>query len=140
MGYRSLLRWLGCVSLAWLVVGMQAGCKKQDVEKLGNVGRKTAAKVDGWTGNVRSQLKDYALRLESGANQTIATGGLARRVAQRIKWDRDLSGSEVQISSPAPGVIQLAGTVDTLSQRRRAMDLTRTTLGVKQVLDKLVTR
>ncbi len=58
----------------------------------------------------------------------------------RLRWDKDMSGSDVQVRTVGPGVVELRGSVTDLAQRIRAVQLARTTEGVENVLDALTTQ
>ena len=58
------------------------------------------------------------------------------RVAARLGWDKGLGGSQIQVSAH-DSVIELTGTVEDLTQQRRAVDLAGSTAGVADVVDHL---
>jgi hypothetical protein len=116
-----------------LALALVAGCSREDVPRLARVGRKAAARFEGLAGGAHGRLITevrQAVPVEGGP-------GLAQRVGQRLRWDRDLTGADLRVSSPSPGVIHLEGTVRGLDQRRRALDLSRSTLGVDHVVDRM---
>jgi osmotically-inducible protein OsmY len=57
-------------------------------------------------------------------------------VAARLRWDKSLEGSDIQIQVNEK-TVELQGTVENLLQRRRAVDLAESTVGVAKVDDRL---
>lgn len=120
----------------WLALGMAVlacGCGGEDSARLGRVGRLTAAKFGALTRGVRAKLAGGW----QGARAASGEEALDGRVSQRLRWDKDMVGAEVQVSAPGPGVVRLQGTVSGLIQRRRAVALAQSTLGVQEVHDDL---
>ena len=120
-------RWL-CLALACAA----AGCG-QDADCLARVGTKSAAKLGAMTGGARARLSDGWQAVRGSVGEAT----LNSRVAVRLRWDKELAGADVQVQSPAPGVIRLRGTVANLAQRQRAVALARSTQGVEVVTDEL---
>jgi osmotically-inducible protein OsmY len=58
-------------------------------------------------------------------------------VLTRLRWDKGLAGTAVQVDTPGTGVVRLQGTVADDQQRRRAVDLAESTQGVEKVVDEL---
>ncbi len=108
------------------------GCN-QDADRLGRVCHKVAAKFDGVTESLRGKLRNGA----GAVRGSLSEASLDSRVALRLRWDKDMTGAEVQVSAIGPGVIELRGTVVDLRQRRRAVQLAETTTGIDRVLDAL---
>lgn len=108
------------------------GCG-DDVDRLGRVFDKTAAKFDGATESMRAKLQNG----EKAVRGAIGETSLDSRVTLRMRWDADLVGAEVQANLVGPGTVELTGTVTDLAQQRRAVELAQTTLGVEKVLDRL---
>ena len=120
-------RWLG-LALACLA----AGCGK-DADCLARVGKKSAARLDAMTGGARTRLADGW----EAVRGSVGEATLDSRVAVRLRWDKDLAGADLQVHSPAPGVVRLQGTVADLRQRQRAVALAQSTQGVEAVTDEL---
>lgn len=112
---------------------LACGCGGEDTARLGRVGRLTMAKFGALTRGVRAKLAGGWQGARAAAGEDAIDG----RVAQRLRWDKDMVGAEVQVSAPEPGVVRLQGTVSGLTQRRRAVALAQSTLGVQEVLDEL---
>jgi osmotically-inducible protein OsmY len=58
-------------------------------------------------------------------------------VLTRLRWDKGLAGTAVQVDTPGTGVVRLQGIVADDQQRRRAVDLAESTQGVEKVVDEL---
>lgn len=110
------------------------GCS-EDADRLGRVCQKVAARFEGVTESLRGKLQSSAGAVRGSVIET----SLDSRVALRLRWDRDMEGAEVQVNPVGPGVIELHGSVADLRQRRRAIELASTTVGVENVIDRLTT-
>src|SRR5262245_25455348 len=111
---------------AWVILGLLAGgCQPQEREAVHKVGERTAAQFDGVTGPARGRLTAGWLGLR-GARADATPDS---RVALRCGWDAQLAGADLRVTSPGPGAVRLEGTVADARQRRRAVEVARTTLG-----------
>ncbi len=119
MGKRNL--WL----LAWLLI-VTSGCSQQDTECLARISQKMVTRTESW---LESLQQSFGGSFQAGL-------GLAGRVSVRLGSDKGLDGAviEVQVNG---NVVELKGTVAEEGQRRRAVGLTESTLGVEQVVDSL---
>jgi osmotically-inducible protein OsmY len=108
------------------------GCS-QDADRLARVYQKTSAKLDGVTEGLRERLQNGWGAVRGSISET----SLDDRVALRLHWDTDMAGADVRIRLVGPGAIELTGTVADLTQRRRAVELAHTTIGVESVIDRL---
>jgi osmotically-inducible protein OsmY len=114
------------------VTMLACGCS-QDADRLARICDKTAAKFDGVTEGLRDKLHNGWGAVRGSVSET----SLDSRVALRLRWDKDMAGSEITVSLDGPGVVELSGSVGDLTQRRRAIELAQTTTGVESVLDRL---
>jgi hyperosmotically inducible protein len=78
-------------------------------------------------------VRDQYLRAKSAVTKM----GIEARVYARIHWEKGLATSKVDLASPTEGVIALNGTVVDDRARAKAVELTRDTIGVTQVIDNL---
>ncbi len=62
---------------------------------------------------------------------------LLARVTQRIKWDKQLVSSTLQLVVQADGTVSLRGSVIDEDAKARAVDLVENTVGVTAVVDEL---
>lgn len=118
----------------WIAVTIVALCGcGEDVDRLGRIFQKSAAKFESATERMRDRLQvgNFA---QPGAS---LEPSLENRVALRIRWDAELSGVAIQAHQVGSGTIELTGTVSELTQQRRAIELAQTTVGVEKVLDRL---
>jgi osmotically-inducible protein OsmY len=109
-----------------------AGCSDEDTEQLAKVARKSAAKVDAMTGGAPDKLATSVQAVRTNWNEI----ALDTRVSVRLRWDKDLEGAVIRAHA-AQGVVELKGTVTSMTQRQRAVQLARTTVGVSDVVDAL---
>src|SRR5262249_53330210 len=120
----------------WLLMGAAAvvcGCSSQDAEHLAQVSRKTAAKFELLTDGASGKLANTLEALRTGWYGV----PLDARVSSRLHSDKKLADVSIQVRASG-GIVELRGTVADLSQRRRAVELAETTLGVDNVIDALV--
>ncbi len=62
---------------------------------------------------------------------------LLNRVTQRIEWDKQLTGSTLQVEVQPGGAVLLKGSVMNEAAKARAVDLVENTTGVATVTDEL---
>jgi osmotically-inducible protein OsmY len=119
---------------AWLLLGLLAtcGCNHQDADRLARVSRKAAAKVEGLTGGAGQHLADACQALRASWDEV----ALDARVSARLRWDKGLAGSHIEVRATGAAV-ELQGTVADANQRARAVEVAEATVGVEQVTDKL---
>jgi osmotically-inducible protein OsmY len=116
-----------------LVVAILAcGCSSDDVDRLARVGRKAAAHAGALAGTPEDQLTTGWQAVRTSWDEL----ALDARVAARIRWDKGLEDVSVQVRGSG-GVVELRGTVPSLAQRRRAVELAETTVGVEKVVDEI---
>ena len=103
------------------------GCSKHDTERLAGVGRKITEKVEASTND---RLDTGWQSFRANLNQS----GLNARVSTRLRWDKLLADTPIDVEANG-GVVTLSGSVSNLDQRRRAVALAESTLGVEKVVD-----
>jgi osmotically-inducible protein OsmY len=117
---------------AFSLLLLLCGCNHQDADRLARVTRKAAEKVQGLTGGSSNRVSE-GLQVMRASWDEIA---LDARVAARLRWDKALSGSHIEVRSSGSNV-ELRGTVTGANQRGRAIELAEATLGVERVTDNL---
>ena len=119
-----------------LLIGALGACSDQDKDRLSRVGRKMAEKGRTLSMQGMAPLRQGwpALQVSGGA---ATAGNVESNVRVRLETDALLDGVSVTVSTVGARV-QLSGQVVTLAQRRRAVDLAQTTMGVTEpVIDKI---
>jgi osmotically-inducible protein OsmY len=113
-----------------LLLLVLTGCARQDTEILGRVGRNLAGKAKASTAGLRERLP---FRIAAGEPS------VAERVQQRLASDRALAGVafDVQANGSNGGDVEVKGTVERDEQKRRAVELAETTVGVERVIDSI---
>jgi hypothetical protein len=84
--------------------------------------------------NIRRTVENAVARGQISA----AEQDLIERVLMRIRWDKPLVGSVLQLEVPSYGAVVLRGTVASKAIKERAVDLVQNTIGVTSVVDELV--
>jgi osmotically-inducible protein OsmY len=115
--------------LAALLLG---GCQNQDTQQLAKLGAKLSEKAEalliGGSGRLMQSWPSLPMQLGEAA--------LDVRVAARLRWDSKLAELGIRVKSDG-GTVELQGKVQESEQRRRAVELAETTVGVEKVTDKL---
>lgn len=124
----KLGRLAGCGILSLVAL---CGCNDQDAERIGRVGGKAFDKANELTNDAGDKI---GLSIRNAKSNLEVPG----RVQTRLKWDQGLQGAAIKVGADKEGVT-LSGTVKDEFQRRRAIELAETTIGVTKVTDKLET-
>src|SRR5687768_3906361 len=119
MGWSSKKRSLACLGALVFVVG----CQKSDADALASIGGKIAARTHGYAAQLQQKCPNLPGSLES-------------RVRSRLRWDKHLADSSVDVVVTDKNV-ELKGSLATPDQVRRAVDLAESTLGVDSVTNSL---
>src|SRR5262249_54886875 len=101
-------------------------CNQQDKNSLSRIGEKIAERSEEATSGLREKLSHGLPDM----------GNLHERVHRRVKWDKGLEGAVIDLKVSGTEV-ELKGTVKTPEQRRRAVDLVESTIGVEKIQDNL---
>ncbi len=101
------------------------GCSRNDTECLARLGRKLAERAE-------QASEEIAGKLDLDWKIAAADAGIARRVEQRLRWDRFLADAGLEVRGTGAEV-ELLGTVRTEQQRQRAIKLAESTVGVEKV-------
>ena len=125
----SPLRW--GKTLLVLALCSLVGCQKSDTEKLKRVGLKSKQKLSKSTASARSKLTEGIESLQPGAS----TPSLQRRLDIRLQWDKALTKENLTAIIKPGGVAEIRGRVASDSQKQRALELTKSTVGVTKVID-----
>jgi hypothetical protein len=112
---------------------LAAGCEGQDADRLARIGRKVADRVGAPDGAESGRLPDSLQSIRGGFGEFAVDA----KVAARLRWDKELEGSSIQVGAVGGGAVKLTGTVPSFEARRHAVHLARTTVGVNNVIDEL---
>lgn len=119
------------------IVLAAAGCTDRDAQRIGQVSGKAFDRASAFTEHAGQRI---GLSLPSGSSPSGRAHPdpveLSLRVSYRLQWDQVLEGSSIKVHADR-GVVSLTGAVTDDVQRRRAMDLAQSTLGVERVQDAL---
>jgi hypothetical protein len=125
------IRAMKTLLLAAGLVLVAAGCNPQDSQRLAHVGKKIVEKAGQMAGGTQEKLVGSLPSVQD-------TGGLAARVANRLRWDKAVADAVISVRTVEGNVVELRGSSDSLEQRRRAVELAETTVGVARVVDLIV--
>jgi hypothetical protein len=121
--------------LGWLLLGgaiLAVGCKQEDADRLARVGQKVTTKLQTMTLDADNKVLQEWHAVCHGWDETT----LAGRVAVRLRWDKKLADTPIQVSAKG-NEVELKGTLREESQRQRAVELASSTAGVEKVHDAL---
>jgi hypothetical protein len=114
----------------WLlgVLALACGCSRQDTDGLGRVGRKAGARCEVVTRGVHQAVH----RGCQGVWSSWETAALETRVSARLRWEKALSESDVEVRATGK-TVELHGKVRDELSKKRAGELAEGTLGVEKV-------
>jgi hyperosmotically inducible protein len=123
------LGWWGLLLSAAIAA---TGCSKHDTERLARLSQKISARMesigDGATCTLHGGWQGFRAHQDDG--------GIDARVASRLRWDKELADTRLQVEAET-GTVTLKGKVENLAQRQRAVALAESTTGVEKVIDEL---
>ncbi len=120
-------RWLAYLAL------LLAGCDGQDADRLAKIGGKVADRIQMRATGDAGRFPDSLQSIRGGLGDI----ALDARVSARLRWDKELQDTPIQVVAIGNGVVKLSGTVPNLQLRQRAVHLARSTTGVNNVVDEL---
>jgi osmotically-inducible protein OsmY len=120
-------RWLACLAL------LLAGCDGQDADRLAKIGRKVVDRLQAQTSNDPGRVPDSLQSIRGGLGEF----ALDAKVSARLRWDKELEGTAIQVAALGNGTVRLTGTVPTFEAHQRAVQLAQHTSGVSKVQDEL---
>ncbi len=123
-------RWRALACLALAVVGCDG---QEDADRLARIGRKVLDRVQSQAGDGGDKLTGPLQAIRGNWNELT----LDARVSCRLRWDKELEGTVIQVQAAGNGAVELRGIVSGQSQRQHAVALARSTVGVGDVLDKM---
>ncbi len=127
MSDRGSWCWLVCLGL------FAAGCDGQDADRLAKIGRKAVDKVQVQAGADPGRAPDSLQSIRGGLGEF----ALDAKVSARLRWDKPLEGTAIQVAAVGGGAVKLTGTVPSFEARQRAVQLANSTTGVSKVIDEL---
>jgi hyperosmotically inducible protein len=136
--------WKAAVLVAAVTVlaaaGWEARVRAQDQEPPKTTSEKIKSKLGGAVDSIKKGAASAGEAVKerfAAAKKSVARMGIEARVYARIHWDRDLNAAKIDLSAPTTGTIELNGTVADAKLKAKAVELTRETLGVVEVVDHL---
>jgi osmotically-inducible protein OsmY len=121
---------------SWLLsalVLLPSGCSKRDTERLACVGRRIVQKAEAMSQDTNDRLHTGWQSFRANLDET----GLDARVSTRLRWDKTLEDTPIEVFAVPDNGVELKGSVANLEQRRRAVALAESTVGVERVVDSL---
>ena len=109
--------------------------RRDDVVKDRRDGRVVDRDRDGRVERANYPARD--VRARDGSNNNVVDPWITTKVKTKILADELLDKSDINVDTDKDGVVTLRGTVPTSTAESRALELARTTEGVRRVVDKL---
>jgi osmotically-inducible protein OsmY len=110
-----------------------AGCNNQDSDRLGNVAKKAALRLEKAVGGSQGRVVTGLQAVRGSLSETT----LDSRVAVRLAWEKTLEEADIHVQIVSPGVVKLQGHVREFPVRLKAQDVALATQGVNQVVNEL---
>jgi hyperosmotically inducible periplasmic protein len=121
---RTLLRGAACVLV--FCGALSAFGQQKDSDSLGD-------KVDRELRRAESKLRESWGDVQRATHRMTIQG----RVYARLYWDKSLADAPLKIETKDGGVVVLKGSVPSPEAKRRAVELTQSTVGVNEAVDEL---
>ena len=90
-------------------------------------------RIDRGVSRLRSELREEWATIR----QSVERLGVQGRVFSRLRWDKELQRSQIDIDVQNREVVVLRGTVSSATAKQKAVQLARDTVGVEEVVDEL---
>lgn len=122
--------------LCWAVFAVVLfafGCDTKDADRLAQMGRRGAARLQSMTGDAREKLHNRVQSIRSSLDES----GIEGRVASRLRWDKVLADVHLGVKHHGRGTVELTGIIQNEEQRSRAMGLALSTAGVEKAIDSM---
>ncbi|HEY8505829.1 MAG TPA: BON domain-containing protein [Gemmataceae bacterium] len=121
----------------WAAAGVllagSVGCERQDAERLARIGRMARERVGAVSPGAPAGLGEAWAALRE-----VRPGeGAAARVRLRLRSDQWFESADIEVREVEPGKVALRGALPGPEQKRRALDLAQTAVGVTAVVDEL---
>ncbi len=116
-----------------LALAAATGCNTQDTERLQRIAGHVAARLD----LVTDHAPEKARASWDAARGWWTESALDGRVRTRLRWDKQLADLTLVVHSNKTNDIRLRGTIRDEAQHQRILEVTRSTLGVNQIVDEL---
>lgn len=123
----------GVVGFLLIAAGIGSGCESEDADRLGKMGRVTAAKLEVLTNQSNERILGSLHAVQGNADET----NIETRVQSRLRWEKSLADLEITVIATDANV-ELKGNVRNQEQRKKAIELTESTVGVENVVDSLI--
>jgi osmotically-inducible protein OsmY len=122
----------------FVIAVMTAGClvaaTASPVLAGDGVGEQIGRKIDRGLNELTNELREGWNQAKRSLDQL----GLQGRVYARLHWDKDLSTASLDLEIQDADVVVLKGTVPSAAAKEKAELLTRDTLGVRDVVNRLM--
>ncbi len=108
------------------------GCNRHDAEVISRIGRKVA-------GHAKASAGEVGGKIDLSWAGSLREPSLQEKIHDRLRYENTLTdiAFDVRVKDKE---VELKGTVNTPSQRQRAIELAETVAGVERVIDSLIAK
>lgn len=119
--------------LAALTMGLLCLMAVPTAKAQQGIGQRLGQQLDKGIDRLSSEFREGWASLR----QTVDRMGVQGRVYSRLRWDKQIDTSEIDIDSDEAGVVVLRGKIRSAEAKDKAVSLARDTVGVERVVDEL---
>ncbi|MHC5541669.1 BON domain-containing protein [Singulisphaera rosea] len=133
-----MIRKYGTIAGAVCGLAILAGVSLAQEPK--GTGSSVGEKVDNAVQSLKKGARDAGDAVRDQYNKmrtSVHDMNVSARIYGRLHWDKALADAKIDIDVRKDGMTTLSGTVPDLKAKAKAVDLTRDTVGVSEVVDRL---
>ena len=97
------------------------------------IGERIGQSLDQGLNRLQGELREGWASLK----QTVDRLGIEGRVYSRLRWDKEVATSTIDLDATDGGVVTLRGQVRNAAAKQKAVQLAQDTVGVNRVIDEL---
>jgi len=97
------------------------------------IGERIGQSLDQGLNRLQGELREGWASLK----QTVDRLGIEGRVYSRLRWDKEIATSTIDLDATDKGVVTLRGQVSNAAAKQKAVQLAQDTVGVNRVIDEL---
>lgn len=97
------------------------------------IGERIGEQLDRGIGRLSEELREGWQSLQKSLDKM----GVRGRVYSRLRWDKHLAASKLDIDVEEGGVVTLRGRLANAAVKEKAIELTKDTVGVNRIIDEL---
>ena len=124
---------LGASAAFILVIFVGTTTSQPSLRAQEGIGERIGQNLDEGLNRLQGELREGWASLK----QTVDRLGIEGRVYSRLRWDKDIATSTIDLDATESGVVTLRGQVHSTTAKQKAVKLAQDTVGVNRVVDEL---